>query len=371
MIVDYAEKHGNKGAGRKFNLNESTPRQWRNQKSKLEALAVEMSKEKPNEDTVLAKAMQRRVKKPKRKSISLETKLEMFLLSEEDGVPAAASKLNVSEDTVRRAFLRLNSKLEKSAVSVERKLEILAFADVHGLRAAAREYKISVNTPGRWRKMKPVLERLAEMRTAESPKSNLLDQEDVNNVSRDAEVDSDAETAIIEFVSDESPAWDSSSDESEEERSGDDGEESGEEGDETFSVPPQQSIPPPDPFPLTQDPFYLQDITLKEIKRDLSAQLGIAENNPKIISKVEQFLQDAILEASDAENSLLEKAAEVEAYVDSREGDSERSQQVAKFRQTMKSWKRRAFEFHMVVDNLVKQKAKLEAILSNLLDIVF
>lgn len=64
---------------------------------------------------MLAKAMQRsQVNKLKKESLSAETKWEMFVLSEGDGVPAAALKFNDSEDTVRKSLLRLKSKLETS-----------------------------------------------------------------------------------------------------------------------------------------------------------------------------------------------------------------------------------------------------------------
>lgn len=113
VIVAYAEKHGNTAAGRKFNLEESGPKFWRKQKSKLESLAAKRNKEKPNEETVLEKAIRRPQSKRRRvQSIDSKTKLEMIAFAKEHGVPAAALEFNVSQDTMRRNFRLQKSKMK-------------------------------------------------------------------------------------------------------------------------------------------------------------------------------------------------------------------------------------------------------------------
>lgn len=151
---------------------------------------------------------------------------------------------------------------------------------------------------------------------------------------------------------------------------GAEGGDASDEDEETVLAPQQPSISP-EPSPSTQNPVCLQNITFKIIRRVLSANLGIAENDPLTICKVYQFLREGIREARAAKRAMLEKAGDVQAYVDGREDDSEDSEQFAKHQQLINSFRKKAFEFHMAGENLVKQKAKFEANFSIFLDSTF
>lgn len=279
-ILAYAEKYGCSAAGRKYNLNESTPRTWRKEKSRLEAMA---RGEIPSKSTKIKTTIIRN-KTRFRKRYSDERKAQIMAYAERYGINSATKKFNVAKMSVFR--WRKESRME----TLESNLGSNPILPFPG-KKVSRDIKtrvLDINLDSTTESEESELMDFAEKSNCESLETGL--NADVNSeVTTIWDLDSDAESEEVGESGDSGGGGGGAGGGGGEGAvsggadggtgGADGGEGGGGGGDENHSL--QQILTQSTPTPLelpSLDPSYLHDITIRDIKRDLSAKLGIAEN---------------------------------------------------------------------------------------------